>query len=128
MTDVTGFGLLGHALEMAVGAKKEIVLRDAPVGPQAWRLAREGVRTGASARNWHSYGASVILPLDLPPWRRDLLTDPQTSGGLLISVAADRAGAVLAMVRAAGFAHAQPVGVVRDGPPGVRVAALEDEA
>jgi selenide,water dikinase len=125
MTDVTGFGLLGHALEMAAGAGKEIVLHtdDSPVWPQALALARQGVRTGASARNWESYGSSVTLPTDFSPWRRDLLCDPQTSGGLLISVNADRADAILAQVREAAFVHAKQVGVVQEGPANVRVVS-----
>jgi selenide,water dikinase len=116
MTDVTGFGLLGHALEMAVGAGKAITLYadDVSVWPQALHLAQQGVRTGASARNWESYGASVTLPPDFPTWRRDLLCDPQTSGGLLISVAADKAGAILAQVR--------------DGPASVQVVSTEAAA
>ena len=123
MTDVTGFGLLGHALEMAKGSGVQIVLDAdaAPVWPEAETLARSGVRTGASARNWESYGTSVNLPGNLPQWRRDLLCDPQTSGGLLISVVADQADAVMAQVRAAGFYHAARIGVVMAGPAVVRV-------
>ncbi|WP_029417393.1 selenide, water dikinase SelD [Brevundimonas bacteroides] len=123
LTDVTGFGLLGHALEMARGSglAVEIDSTSAPLLPGVEALVREGVRTGASARNWASYGEAVDLPADLPDWRRDLLTDPQTSGGLLVSVAADAAEAVLARIRAAGFHTAAIVGRVVDGA-GVRVA------
>lgn len=124
VTDVTGFGLLGHALEMARGSGLTVELTDRPPlldGAEA--LARGGVRTGASGRNWASYGDGVDLPADLPDWRRDLLTDPQTSGGLLISVAADQAEAVLDLARQDGFAAAAVVGSVADGPPRVRVVA-----
>ncbi|MGZ9098956.1 MAG: AIR synthase-related protein, partial [Brevundimonas sp.] len=86
-------------------------------------LAATGVRTGASGRNWDSYGAGVDLPAGLDDWRRDLLTDPQTSGGLLIAVAAAEAGALLDLARAEGFAQAAVVGRVVEGPPRVRVAA-----
>jgi selenide,water dikinase len=86
-------------------------------------LAADGVRTGASGRNWASYGADVDLPEGLPMWRRDLLTDPQTSGGLLISVAAGEADGVLQLARAQGFADAAMVGRVLAGPPRVRVSA-----
>ncbi|TAJ64156.1 selenide, water dikinase SelD [Brevundimonas sp.] len=124
VTDVTGFGLLGHALEMARGAGLTVELTTAPPlleGVEA--LAVDGVRTGASGRNWASYGEGVDLPAGLEDWRRDLLTDPQTSGGLLIAVAADRAEAVLALARDQGFDRAAVVGRVVAGPPRVRVAA-----
>jgi selenide, water dikinase len=123
LTDVTGFGLLGHALEMARGSGVgvEIDAASAPLLPGVEALVREGVRTGASARNWSSYGEAIDLPVDLPDWRRDLLTDPQTSGGLLVSAAADQAEDVLARIHAAGFEAAAIVGSVVKGA-GVRVA------
>ena len=123
VTDVTGFGLLGHALEMARGSGLTVELTTRPPlldGVEA--LAAGGVRTGASGRNWASYGDGVDLPAGLEDWRRDLLTDPQTSGGLLIAVAADQAEAVLALAQAEGFARSAVVGRVVDGPPRVRVA------
>jgi selenide,water dikinase len=122
MTDVTGFGLLGHVLEIARGSKLagQITARP-PLLPGVEALAKAGVRTGASTRNWASYGEAVRLPADLPDWRRDLLTDPQTSGGLLIAAAVETAPEVLARVRAAGFAQAAVVGTLRRGPPGLDV-------
>ena len=123
VTDVTGFGLLGHGLEMARGAGLTVELTAAPPlldGVEA--LATGGVRTGASGRNWASYGEGVDLPAGLDDWRRDLLTDPQTSGGLLIAVSADQAEAVLALAQGEGFARAAVVGRVLDGPPRVRIA------
>jgi selenide, water dikinase len=121
MTDVTGFGLLGHALEMSRGAGLGIEIdADAPAllsGVET--LAREGVRTGASTRNWASYGHDVQLGPNLPDWRRDLLTDPQTSGGLLIAVAAEEAKAVLRQAASRGFAASRIVGRVVDGSAGV---------
>ena len=123
VTDVTGFGLLGHALEMARGAGLTVELGASPPlldGVEA--LALDGVRTGASGRNWASYGESIDLPGSMEGWRRDLLTDPQTSGGLLIAVAADAADALLTLARDAGFARAAVVGRVVEGPPRVRVA------
>jgi selenide,water dikinase len=92
-----------------------------PLLPGVEALAKAGVRTGASGRNWASYGASVRLPGDLPDWRRDLLTDPQTSGGLLIAVAPEAVEEVLARVRAAGFAQAAVVGTLGRGAPGLDV-------
>lgn len=122
VTDVTGFGLLGHALEMARGSNLAIVIEaDAvPLLDGVEALARDGIRTGASGRNWESYGAGVTLPDGLEPWRKDLLTDPQTSGGLLIAVAPDQAAAVLALVHDAGFGRAAMIGRVAQGS-GVRV-------
>ncbi|HEX6999123.1 MAG TPA: selenide, water dikinase SelD [Gammaproteobacteria bacterium] len=130
MTDVTGFGLLGHALEMARGSSLALVLEAGaiPLLARAAELARDGFVTGASQRNWSSYGGEVTLPAALPEWQRHLLTDPQTSGGLLVAVAAPRAEAVLATIRAAGYASAQIVGRVERGT-GVRVVgAIGDGA
>jgi len=123
VTDVTGFGLLGHGLEMARGSNLtvEIEAAAAPLLDGVETLARGGIRTGASTRNWASYGEGVVLPEGFDAWRRDLLTDPQTSGGLLIAVAADQAGAVLDRVRADGFDRAAAVGQVVEGPAVVRV-------
>ena len=124
VTDVTGFGLLGHALEMARGSGLTVELTgEPPLLDGVEGLAATGVRTGASGRNWDSYGAGVDLPAGLEDWRRDLLTDPQTSGGLLLAVAADQADALLDLARAEGFARAAVVGRVVEGPPRVRVAA-----
>lgn len=123
MTDVTGFGLLGHALEMARGSGLGVEIEaGAPaVLPGVEALLQAGVRTGASGRNWASYGASVRLPEGFNGWRQDLLTDPQTSGGLLVAVAEADAEAALALARAAGFAGARLVGRVVEGPPVVTV-------
>jgi selenide,water dikinase len=125
VTDVTGFGLLGHALEMARGAGQGVELDAAAPAllPGAQALAQGGVRTGASGRNWESYGAEVDLPVGLEDWRCDLLTDPQTSGGLLIAVAPEAADRVLDLARERGFAAARRVGRVTDGPPRARVVA-----
>lgn len=123
VTDVTGFGLLGHGLEMARGASITLAIRqDGPaLFVQAEALARDGFVTGASHRNWASYGAEVTLPPGLPEWRRHLLTDPQTSGGLLVSCAADRADDLLARIAAAGYPTARRIGTVEAGPAGVRI-------
>ncbi len=89
ITDVTGFGLLGHALEVARGSKLTVTLNanEVPLFTQAAALAQRGYITGASTRNWASYSDAIRLPTGLPDWQRDLLVDPQTSGGLLISCA-----------------------------------------
>lgn len=124
LTDVTGFGLLGHALEMARGSGLEVVL-DAgvvPFLPGAEALAQQGVRTGAAVRNWASYGASVDLPHGTAEWRRDLLCDPQTSGGLLIAVDPEQTQDVLGLVREGGFGRAARIGALKRGPARVSVA------
>jgi len=124
ITDVTGFGLLGHGLEMARGSglTMEIALDGLPFLSQAEALAKAGCITGASGRNWASYGQSVVLPADLPDWRRALLTDPQTSGGLLIACAPARAEEILGTIRAAGYPSARIIGQAVEGPPQVKVA------
>ena len=81
------------------------------------------VRTGASTRNWASYGEAVRLPPGFADWRRDILCDPQTSGGLLIAVAPDQAQAVLDQVLAVGFTASRRVGRLVAGSPEVRVSA-----
>ena len=124
VTDVTGFGLLGHALELCRGAGLTAeIAAEPPLLAGVEALARDGVRTGAATRNWASYGDAVRLPPELPSWRRDLLTDPQTSGGLLIAVGEADAAGVLDRVRARGFAAAEIVGRLKAGPAEVRVIA-----
>ncbi|NTV10712.1 MAG: selenide, water dikinase SelD, partial [Zoogloea sp.] len=105
MTDVTGFGLAGHLLEICRGSALAAGLNfdDVPVIAQAEGFARDGIATGASARNWNGYGHEVSLPADMPQWRQRLLTDPQTSGGLLVACAPEAADAVLAIFREDGF-------------------------
>jgi selenide,water dikinase len=122
VTDVTGFGLLGHLLEICRGSGLSAeISADPPLLAGAEALARAGVRTGASGRNWASYAQDVEAPADLPDWKRDLLTDPQTSGGLLIAVAEEEADRVLGLVRNRGFEAAAIVGRMASGPARVRV-------
>lgn len=124
ITDVTGFGLLGHALEMARGSGVRIRI-DADSVPwlaRAEALAQAGFITGASTRNWNSYRDGVTLDRALPDWRRQLLTDPQTSGGLLVACRADRADALRDAIEAAGYPRASIVGAVVEGDAGVTVA------
>jgi selenide,water dikinase len=128
MTDVTGFGLLGHGLEMARGSRLKLVLDAAaiPLLRRAAGLARAGFVTGASQRNWASYATRVALPPGFPDWQRELLTDPQTSGGLLVSVAAPRAAEVLAAIRGAGFDAARIIGRTEGGEPGIAIVGALD--
>ncbi len=119
MTDVTGFGLLGHALEMARGAglTATIFANGPAVLPGVEDLARAGVRTGASGRNWASYSASVRGADAQPDWKLDLLCDPQTSGGLLVAVESGRGAATLELLCARGFIQSAIVGELKVGPP-----------
>ncbi len=123
MTDVTGFGLLGHLLEMCRGSRLQAAVRadEVPLLPGAGELAQAGVGTGAARRNWASYGAEVDLAPDLAPWWQGLLCDPQTSGGLLLAVAPGAARDALEAVRRAGFGRAAIIGRVEEGTPGVSV-------
>jgi selenide, water dikinase len=116
LTDVTGFGLAGHVLEMARGARCELQLDWAavPLLPGVRALAGQGFVTGASGRNWAGYGADVLLPAGFAAEDQALLTDPQTSGGLLVSCTADSLDAVLATFARHGFAGAAVVGRVLD--------------
>ncbi len=115
LTDVTGFGLAGHALEMARGAHCDVELSWSSVplldGVQA--LAQQGYITGASGRNWAGYGAEVVLPEGFSAVDQALLSDPQTSGGLLVSCAPEALDAVMAAFQQHGFAQATVVGQVR---------------
>ncbi|MGC2599746.1 MAG: selenide, water dikinase SelD [Rhodomicrobium sp.] len=123
MTDVTGFGLLGHAMEMARGAGLTLSIRsiEVPLLMDAERLVQQGFVTGASGRNWASYGESVTLPAGFPEWRRNLLTDPQTSGGLLIACEAGQAEDVLQTILGGGYLSARIIGRVSEGDPAIRV-------
>ena len=125
MTDVTGFGLLGHGLEMARGASLSltVALSAVPFFTEAQHLAKQGFVTGASKRNWASYGSSVILPEALDDWQRHLLTDPQTSGGLLVACAPERAKAILDQIIAAGYPSARIIGRAGGEGPTIRVTA-----
>jgi selenide,water dikinase len=114
LTDVTGFGLAGHALEMARGAKCEVQLDwpAVPLLPDVRALAGQGFVTGASGRNWAGYGADVVLPAGFAAEDQALLSDPQTSGGLLVACAPAELDAVMAVFARHGFGQAAVVGRV----------------
>jgi len=117
ITDVTGFGILGHGLEVARGAglTVRLDLADLPFLSQAEALAQAGHITGASGRNWTSYGEFVDLPDGIADWQRGLLSDPQTSGGLLVACAEDAAEAILQSIVDAGYPAASIVGRAEEG-------------
>ena len=126
ITDVTGFGLGGHALEMARGARCTVQIDWAavPLLDQVRALAERGFITGASGRNWLGYGDHISLPASFAEVDRALLTDPQTSGGLLVACTPDSLDAVLAVFKQHGFEHAAVVGRMgaRSDQPVVQVA------
>lgn len=123
MTDVTGFGLLGHLLEMCRGSKlaAELQFSSLPIHPLAEKLAKQGFGPGASNRNWNSFAHEVVLPDNMPDWQRKLLCDPQTSGGLLVACDVDDTDKVLGIFRENGFAGAAAIGRLVEGHPQVRV-------
>jgi selenide,water dikinase len=123
LTDVTGFGLAGHLLEICRGSKLGATLRfdDIPLIPDARAWAEQGVATGASGRNWAGYGKDVELPAGFADWKKKLVTDPQTSGGLLVACEPRVVDQVLAEFRRDGFAEARQVGAMVAGPARVTV-------
>ena len=117
LTDVTGFGLAGHTLELARGAKLTAVIEwsKVPLLDGVEAMAAEGFVTGASGRNWIGYGAEIELADALPATAQDLLSDPQTSGGLLVSCAPEAVNAVLEIFGTEGFGQAAVIGRVVSG-------------
>ena len=122
LTDVTGFGLLGHLLEVCRGSGVRATVRwnDVPLLTDARNLASTGFVTGGSARNWKGYGSLVELTTH-GAVEQAILTDPQTSGGLLVACAPESVHEVLDSFQADGFHRAAVIGEVESGSPGVRV-------
>ena len=123
LTDVTGFGLLGHLLELSRGAglTARLDMTSIPLLPGVQELAANGVVTGASGRNWAAYGHDVGLGAGISAAQQMLLTDPQTSGGLLVSCAPEAVPQVLALFRENGFEQAAVIGEMQAGPARVQV-------
>jgi selenide,water dikinase len=124
LTDVTGFGLLGHLLEIckASGAAARVDWNRLPLLPGVVEFAREGIVTGASGRNWTGYGDRVTIGKGLGDPEQMLLTDPQTSGGLLAACSPESVDAVLDIFRADGFGQAAVIGEISAGSPHVTIA------
>jgi len=124
LTDVTGFGLAGHLLELCRGAGLSAQLKwaDVPVIPEAVDLVQAGIVTGASGRNWTGYGKEVHLGAGIGEWQKLVLADPQTSGGLLVSCSPESEAEVLAIFRRQGFADARRIGTMVAGPAGISVS------
>jgi selenide,water dikinase len=126
LTDVTGFGLLGHLLEICKGSKLAAALnmRSIPLLSAAEEYAALGCITGASGRNWAAYGKDIELANIITPVQQALLTDPQTSGGLLVSCDASSANQVLDIFRYEGLEHATIIGEMAScEQPRIHVAA-----
>ncbi|MBN8452933.1 selenide, water dikinase SelD [Accumulibacter sp.] len=123
MTDVTGFGLLGHLVEICKASAVSAVIdyTAVPTLPNAVDYAAKGCITGASGRNWASYREYVELDRKLGDLERDLLTDPQTSGGLLVACAPEVVTEVLAVFLQEGFDQATVIGELGEGKPQVAV-------
>ena len=122
LTDVTGFGLAGHLLELCRGAKLQATIhwQDVPIIPDAIEHVRAGIYTGASTRNWASYGKEITLASGIEEWQKHLLADPQTSGGLLVACSPPSEAEVLALFARQGFASARKIGTFSEGC-GVRI-------
>jgi selenide,water dikinase len=123
VTDVTGFGLAGHLLEVLRGSglSGEVRFDALPIIAEALDWAQQGIATGASERNWKGYGGEVALPAGFPDWKRKLLTDPQTSGGLLVSCSEEAVRPVLAEFKKRGFTDATVIGATAPGAPRLSV-------
>ena len=128
MTDVTGFGLLGHLLEMCRGASLNagVNFPALPLFRRTQAFAEAGIGTGGAKRNWTSYGHEVAIPTGAPEWWRGVLCDPQTSGGLLIACSTDSVPQVVELLGSRGFGHSRVIGNFQsreaiDGDPHVRV-------
>jgi selenide, water dikinase len=123
LTDVTGFGLAGHALEIAKGANAAVAIdwSRVPLIGGVRELAQQGFVTGASGRNWAGYGADVALPTGFAAEDKALLTDPQTSGGLLVTCDAASVGAVVDVFKRHGFDAVADIGEVVAHPGGPRL-------
>ena len=124
LTDVTGFGLLGHLLEIAKGSTLSAKVRwsDVPLLPNVLDFAAEGIVTGASARNWGGYSDRIKLDPSLNEAQKAVLTDPQTSGGLLAACAPEACDEVLRIFREEGFGDAAVIGECVAGPAEIAVA------
>ena len=123
VTDVTGFGLAGHLLEVCKGSRlrARVNFADLPLLPRAREFVEAGYLTGASGRNWASYGEAVRLAEGLDATARTLLTDPQTSGGLLVSCSPDTVTEVLSLFLQHGFSQVSVIGEMSEGEPGIDI-------
>ncbi|MEJ2793234.1 selenide, water dikinase SelD [Iodobacter sp. LRB] len=124
LTDVTGFGLLGHLLEVCRGAKltANVVANDLPLLSAAVGFAQQGIGPGAIERNLASFGLHVDFAEQVPDWQQRIMADAQTSGGLLVACSAETVDEVMALFNAQGFAQAAVIGQLAEGEARVLVA------
>ena len=122
-TDITGFGIAGHALEVSLGCKSRILLRysSLPFFNQAHEMYRKGVTTGCNRGNRQLTDGKMEIRGSLSDTEKELLYDPQTSGGLLLSVPGEQAKELLSSLHKGGVINASIIGEVVEGPPGIEV-------
>ena len=115
VTDITGFGLGGHALEMAEGSGVTLEIRtdDVPIMREALEMYQKGMRTGVNPANRALIEESTHFEKSLPAWHEEIFVDPQTSGGLLMSLPASQSESLLEALRNSGVTKAQIVGNVK---------------
>lgn len=123
MTDVTGFAVTGHLMEMCQGAGlgARLEFDKLPILPKGREYAEKGYKTGAGGRNWSSFGDSLDLPMDLDEWQKNILLDPQTSGGLLVACAPEIAGDIEKLFHDRGYGAAAIIGGMTEGASRVSV-------
>lgn len=123
MTDVTGFSLLGHALELCKGSNLQanIQFKAIPWLEHTLDFIQQGIFTGASGRNWNACKEYINISHDLPNYAQTALTDPQTSGGLLIACAPEFAEQALDIIKADGFNQAAIIGELHAGKPSINI-------
>jgi len=119
-TDVTGYGIAGHGFEMAraSGVTLEMAIDSLPVMDEALAMYKKGMTTGVNKHNRELVSGNMIMDCPLPEWHREIVFDPQTSGGLLASVPAEQAGSLVDALHQAGVAASCVIG---------RVTALEND-
>jgi len=124
-TDVTGFGILGHLLEVAQGCDSQIILNhaDLPIYPYAMEMYEKGETTGSNGLNRKMVGRhSLQMEIALSPSAEELLYDPQTSGGLILSLPKAQADELLKELKVAGVKTAVKIGEIVDGDTGIVVS------
>ena len=123
LTDVTGFGLCGHVFELCkgTGLSAKLVWDQLPMLDTVLDYAQQGYNTGAAGRNWDSFADQVVVPDGMAQWQKNLLMDPQTSGGLLASCPPEAAEKVLKTFHDAGFDYACIIGELGEGEPKMTV-------
>jgi selenide, water dikinase len=123
LTDVTGFGLCGHMYEFCAGANLAATIEwdKLPMLDTVLDYAQKGYNTGAAGRNWESFKENVVIPDGMEQWQKNLLMDPQTSGGLMVSCSPESADKILKTFHDAGFDHASVIGELSEGAAKVTV-------